>query len=89
MTRIYNEGTHTCCNNENGSQGCQIGPHVYKEEDQSRLAKLIPFIKPPRIDQVRYAQDIIGLDCEMCYTKAGMEVIKICVVIRFCLRLLI
>ena len=40
----------------------------------------MPFIKAPRLEDCRFAQDIIGLDCEMCYTKAGMEVIKICVV---------
>ncbi|KAI8389316.1 ribonuclease H-like domain-containing protein [Blakeslea trispora] len=64
-----------CCEDPLGSRGCARGPHVYKDTDLSVLHQKIPFVKPPASsDQHR---KLIALDCEMGYTTAGMELIRL------------
>ncbi|KAH0612826.1 uncharacterized protein H6S33_009206 [Morchella sextelata] len=77
----------TCCRQRVGqSAGCTTcDNHVYKISESKRLASLWQFIKtPPRPQsspQSSNAKEPIEralcLDCEMCYTTHGMELIRL------------
>ncbi|KAI8992380.1 hypothetical protein BDB01DRAFT_847763 [Pilobolus umbonatus] len=74
--RIY-----TCCEDPLGSAGCKRGPHVYKDEDTAILHQKIPYVRaPPRDPSNNLRQTLVALDCEMGYTTAGMELIRLTVV---------
>ncbi|KAI8353620.1 ribonuclease H-like domain-containing protein, partial [Choanephora cucurbitarum] len=64
-----------CCEDPLGSPGCARGPHVYKDTDTRVLHQKIPFVKPP-VSAVQHRK-LIALDCEMGYTTAGMELIRL------------
>ncbi|KAG0247868.1 RNA exonuclease 3 [Mortierella polycephala] len=70
-----------CCDGPQGSVGCQEGPHVFKEDDFLCLHGRTPFIETPvgsSSDKQRHA--VVAMDCEMCYTAGGFEMIRISVV---------
>lgn len=91
----YTNKSFSCCNEPVGSnQGCQtLNHHVYKFKDaiDLHLSKNFIDIKSLRnnlnIDSNSKSQLLrnekikaIGLDCEMCYTDKGFEIMKISVV---------
>ncbi|KAI9481210.1 MAG: ribonuclease H-like domain-containing protein [Benjaminiella poitrasii] len=74
------EKIYGCCKDSLGSEGCTRGPHVYKDEDLVILHRKIPFVKTPPRDPASKSNkilDLIALDCEMGYTTAGMELIRL------------
>ncbi|KAI9280453.1 hypothetical protein BY458DRAFT_553330 [Sporodiniella umbellata] len=74
--RIY-----SCCQDAQESNGCTRGPHVYKEVDLGILHAKIPFVEaPPYSKNNKDRRRIIALDCEMGYTTAGMELIRLTIV---------
>ncbi|KAG2186703.1 hypothetical protein INT44_002929, partial [Umbelopsis vinacea] len=78
------ERLYYCCNSPPESLGCTTGPHVYKDETIEALAKRIPFssVKPVS-GASKYIRQIIALDCEMAYTTAGMELVRISAIDEF------
>lgn len=72
------ERLYFCCNSPPESKGCTTGPHVYKAENVEDLAKRIPFVRADvSNDEVKIPKEIIVFDCEMAYTTAGMELVRI------------
>jgi RNA exonuclease 1 len=73
------EKVYGCCEDAIGSVGCTRGPHVYKDTDLSILHKKIPYFPTPARDPTATTaiQNIVALDCEMGYTTAGMELIRL------------
>ncbi|KAI8584794.1 hypothetical protein K450DRAFT_218041 [Umbelopsis ramanniana AG] len=78
------ERLYYCCNSPPESLGCTTGPHVYKDETIEALAKRIPFssVKPVS-GASKDVRQIIALDCEMAYTTAGMELVRISAIDEF------
>ncbi|CAO3681038.1 unnamed protein product [Rhizopus stolonifer] len=73
--------TYNCCQDAQESNGCTRGPHVYKEDDLHILHSKIPFtLAPPHSPDNKERRKIVALDCEMGYTTAGMELIRLTVV---------
>ncbi|CEP11651.1 hypothetical protein [Parasitella parasitica] len=68
---------YACCEDPLGSVGCTRGPHVYKDEDTAVLHKKIPYVKTPLHDSSDKKRKLVALDCEMGYTTAGMELIRL------------
>ncbi|KAG0057879.1 RNA exonuclease 3 [Linnemannia elongata] len=70
-----------CCDAPQGSIGCQDGPHVFKDDEFLDLHHRIPFIETPK-DCLggKKPHSIVAMDCEMCYTTGGFELIRISVV---------
>ena len=64
--RFYKK-KYPCCLSEVGSNGCTIGKHVFKVEN-TRSYQLLPSTG---------GLPIIAIDCEMCYTTKGMEVVRV------------
>ena len=91
----YASKFYSCCNEPIGqSNGCsKLNHHVYKFDNPLDLHKSKPFVK---INQLRKKLDIkedskanqlrkekikaIALDCEMCYTDKGFEMMKLSVI---------
>lgn len=72
------EKVYGCCEDVLGSVGCTRGPHVYKDTDLTILHKKTPFLPtPPQNPKSTTAQNLVALDCEMGYTTAGMELIRL------------
>ncbi|KAK3818175.1 MAG: ribonuclease H-like domain-containing protein [Linnemannia gamsii] len=70
-----------CCDAPQGSTGCQDGPHVYKEDEFIDLHHQIPFIETPKeCLGSKKPHSVVAMDCEMCYTTGGFELIRITVV---------
>ncbi|KAG0370002.1 RNA exonuclease 3 [Mortierella sp. AD032] len=70
-----------CCDAPQGSTGCQDGPHVYKEDEFIDLHHQIPFIETPKeCLGSKKPHSVVAMDCEMCYTTGGFELIRISVV---------
>ncbi|KAG9062552.1 RNA exonuclease 3 [Linnemannia hyalina] len=70
-----------CCDAPQGSTGCQDGPHVFKDDEFLDLHHRIPFIETPK-DCLggKKPHSVVAMDCEMCYTTGGFELIRISVV---------
>ncbi|GAA5807231.1 hypothetical protein MFLAVUS_000586 [Mucor flavus] len=72
------EKVYGCCQDELGSTGCSRGPHVYKDSDLNILHQKIRYVRTPARDvNSSTRQNIVALDCEMGYTTAGMELIRL------------
>ncbi|KAL9542245.1 hypothetical protein MBANPS3_008704 [Mucor bainieri] len=71
------EKVYACCEDPLGSVGCTRGPHVYKDEDTAVLHQKIPYVRAPPSISTRKRQRLVALDCEMGYTTAGMELIRL------------
>jgi RNA exonuclease 1 len=72
------ESYFTCCRGDSYSKGCTLGPHVYLIEDDLELNDVIPFRRlPPGNGQ---SPNVLAMDCEMSYTVAGMEVVRVSIV---------
>ncbi|KAF9910065.1 RNA exonuclease 3 [Linnemannia zychae] len=70
-----------CCDAPQGSTGCQDGPHVFKEDEFLDLHYRIPFVETPKeCLGSKKPHSIVAMDCEMCYTTGGFELIRISVV---------
>lgn len=72
------EKVYGCCEDELGSTGCLRGPHVYKDTELHVLHQKIPYVTAPvRDPKSTTRQQMVALDCEMGYTTAGMELIRL------------
>ncbi|CEJ04774.1 hypothetical protein RMCBS344292_18727 [Rhizopus microsporus] len=73
---------YRCCGDAIDSNGCTRGPHVYKEESLTVLHQKMPFVTAPArdISGSKIRHKLVALDCEMGYTTAGMELIRLTVV---------
>lgn len=72
------EKVYRCCEDALGSMGCSRGPHVYKDTELSMLHQKTPYMPtPPRNPKSTTCQNLVALDCEMGYTTAGMELIRL------------
>ncbi|KAI7893335.1 ribonuclease H-like domain-containing protein [Mucor mucedo] len=72
------EKVYGCCEDPLGSTGCNRGPHVYKDEDLRILHQKKPYLKTPAYNpKSTTRQKLVALDCEMGYTTAGMELIRL------------
>ncbi|KAI9854743.1 MAG: RNA exonuclease 3 [Vezdaea acicularis] len=71
--RIY-----TCCNEPIGeSSGCtKADTHVFKVSDRKRLAHVLQFQETPANGAIPSSKAIC-VDCEMCYTVHGLELIRL------------
>lgn len=75
-----NDKIFTCCRQRMGqSAGCTTGEsHVYKISEAKRLASVWQFTKTPDPPTPNTSiERAICLDCEMCYTTQGMELIRL------------
>ncbi|KAK3807299.1 MAG: hypothetical protein J3Q66DRAFT_357193 [Benniella sp.] len=68
---------YPCCDAPQGAPGCREGPHVFKEDDFLTLHGRVPFIETPKDIKPTKAHSIVAMDCEMCYTTGGFELIRI------------
>ncbi|KAJ3015035.1 RNA exonuclease 3 [Thoreauomyces humboldtii] len=68
----------SCCHATIESEGCSLGPHVFKEEQTELLEKRIPFKTLPKSSPT--SKKIVGIDCEMSYTTGGMELTRVSVI---------
>ncbi|GAA6021902.1 hypothetical protein JCM11491_004786 [Sporobolomyces phaffii] len=63
---------------------CQVGPHVFKDEDPVDLHARVGFVTTESIARPspddREVQDLVALDCELLYTTAGMSLARVTVV---------
>lgn len=72
------EKVYGCCEDPLGSIGCTRGPHVYKDEDLNILHQKKPYLLTPKCNtKSTTRQNLVALDCEMGYTTAGMELIRL------------
>ncbi|KAI9362489.1 hypothetical protein DFJ73DRAFT_812597 [Zopfochytrium polystomum] len=66
-----------CCGNDLNSEGCMVGPHVYKLTSVEAHHRKIPFSYLPSPSPGAQLQPLVGCDCEMSYTTAGMELTRV------------
>ncbi|KAI9678013.1 MAG: RNA exonuclease 3 [Caeruleum heppii] len=78
------EKMYSCCSEPLGSSsslGCVTATHhVYRFSSAPRLASLLPFIATPPNPEIPPADPpdhAVSLDCEMCYTVHGLEVVRV------------
>lgn len=72
-------GRYTCCNGDQWSEGCMLSTyHVTAEHCLEDV--VFSRIRNKRHVKVEDTYGVYGLDCEMSYTTAGLEVTKICLV---------
>ncbi|GAA5875693.1 hypothetical protein JCM3774_002583 [Rhodotorula dairenensis] len=82
---------YSCCPSV-GAAPCQVGPHVFKDEDASVLHSRVAFVptsslRTSAVPSVTSssaiappaAVDIVALDCELVYTTAGMSLARVTV----------
>ncbi|XP_044010261.1 putative exonuclease GOR [Aphidius gifuensis] len=72
-----------CCNGEENSSGCTEGNmHVWTGITQGCNGPLDGYVrtKPSRVISWDDNYGVYALDCEMCFTKNGLEVVKVSVV---------
>lgn len=71
---------HRCCQQPAGTPGCMYANyHVTDHVDYNNLTGFVATI-PCDDDYVPTRKDIYALDCEMCYTVAGLELTRVTVV---------
>ncbi|KAL7423563.1 RNA exonuclease 3 [Cryptotrichosporon argae] len=79
---------YTCCKRERGSAGCEDGVHVFAEkDDDAALARRVAYRTTEAIaDELRAKglpvgdAEVVGMDCEMIYTTAGLSLARVTVV---------
>ncbi|XP_020636468.3 RNA exonuclease 1 homolog isoform X1 [Pogona vitticeps] len=72
------ETHYSCCSGAVGSPGCQVArQHVHDGRKDSLEGFVKTFEKPPSADG---HPGIYALDCEMCYTKQGLELTRVTVI---------
>ncbi|XP_044309362.1 RNA exonuclease 1 homolog isoform X2 [Varanus komodoensis] len=72
------ETYYSCCSGAVGTPGCQIAKqHVYDGRKENLEGFVKTFEKLPSADG---NPGIYALDCEMCYTKQGLELTRITVI---------
>lgn len=80
-TREYGEGVvsqYSCCSERRDSAGCQVAKlHVTAG---IRAAENAGYIQTAPAPQDSLAATVYALDCEMCYTTAGLELTRVSVV---------
>lgn len=64
----------SCCQGDNLSEGCCLGPHVFKPA-MEEVYKSRRFTK-----LVGEGVELAGIDCEMSYTTQGMECVRVTLV---------
>ncbi|GEM09775.1 RNA exonuclease 1 [Rhodotorula toruloides] len=74
---------YSCCPAV-GAAPCQVGPHVFKDEDPATLHSRVPFITSASLRHTAALNhpssvDICALDCELVYTTAGMSLARVTV----------
>ncbi|CAD7091919.1 unnamed protein product [Hermetia illucens] len=78
--RGFADNLHRCCQQPAGTPGCTYAD--YHISDYIDYDNLTGFVKTIEYDEsfVPTRKDIFALDCEMCYTTAGMELTRVTVV---------
>ncbi|XP_076007442.1 RNA exonuclease 1 homolog [Genypterus blacodes] len=72
------ETSYNCCSGAVGSQGCQVTKqHVQDGRKESLGGYVTTFSKPLPPDG---NGGVFALDCEMCYTKQGLELTRVTVI---------
>ncbi|KAL2090016.1 hypothetical protein ACEWY4_014704 [Coilia grayii] len=72
------ETQYSCCSGAVGSAGCQVGKqHVQDGRKESLHGYVGTFSKPLPSDG---NAGVFALDCEMCYTKQGLELTRVTVI---------
>ncbi|KAI5610477.1 RNA exonuclease 1-like [Silurus asotus] len=72
------ETQYSCCSGTVGSPGCQVAKqHVQDGRKESLDGYVKTFSKPPSSDG---NAGVYALDCEMCYTKQGLELTRVTVI---------
>ncbi|GIY75100.1 RNA exonuclease 1 homolog [Caerostris darwini] len=73
------ESRYTCCQGDSESEGCCVGAgHVFEGSEAHALKGFVNTLpKTPPPDEY---YGIYSLDCEMCYTTAGVELTRISVI---------
>ncbi|KAM6310881.1 RNA exonuclease 1 homolog [Podargus strigoides] len=72
------ETHYSCCSGAVGSPGCQVAKqHVHDGQKESLDGFVKTFEKLPTTDGY---PGIYALDCEMCYTKQGLELTRVTVI---------
>lgn len=76
----FAEHAHRCCQLQAGSPGCVYAN--YHVSDYMDYKNLNGFVKTIECDDghVPSRKDVYALDCEMCYTTAGLELTRVTVV---------
>lgn len=72
-----------CCNGKENSNGCTVGNmHVWTGITQGCNGPFDGYVrtKPSRVISCDGNYGIYALDCEMCFTKNGLELVKVSVV---------
>ncbi|KAI9314489.1 hypothetical protein BX666DRAFT_460774 [Dichotomocladium elegans] len=78
MTMSFGEKqrVYSCCGDSFSSPGCAKGPHVYKDTSVKQMHSKIRYISTPK-EKPEDWRALVALDCEMAYTTAGMELIRL------------
>ncbi|XP_053709584.1 RNA exonuclease 1 homolog isoform X1 [Synchiropus splendidus] len=72
------ETSYSCCSGAVGSPGCQVSKqHVQDGREESLDGYVTTFSKPVSPDG---NGGVFALDCEMCYTKQGLELTRVTVI---------
>lgn len=72
------ETSYNCCSGAVGSLGCQVSKqHVQDGRKESLDGFVSTFSKPLPLDG---NAGVFALDCEMCYTKQGLELTRVTVI---------
>ncbi|KAF8768269.1 RNA exonuclease 1 homolog [Argiope bruennichi] len=73
------ESRYTCCQGDSESDGCCVGTgHVFEGSETHALKGFVKTLpKTPPADKY---YGIYALDCEMCYTTAGVELTRVSVI---------
>ncbi|XP_053661057.1 RNA exonuclease 1 homolog [Anopheles marshallii] len=78
--RGFADNLHNCCQQPSGTPGCMYANyHVSSFLDYDNLTGFVKTIAPAE-DYQPTKKDVFALDCEMCYTTAGIELTRITVV---------
>uniref|UniRef100_A0A182UIG5 C3H1-type domain-containing protein n=1 Tax=Anopheles melas TaxID=34690 RepID=A0A182UIG5_9DIPT len=78
--RGFADNLHNCCQQPSGTPGCMYANyHVSGFMDYDNLTGFVKTIAPAE-DYEPSKKDIFALDCEMCYTTAGLELTRVTVV---------